>query len=145
DIVGDEQVNSSHVDRAHQRVELEVLNADATAERCMKESPIGIGGCTPSHGVEEGIERVGVVLPSDRRQASPLDDLSAWLDLPDDLQFFAEAIFVDRRQRQAVLRRTNIESSGIDVRHHPLPAAHLDELPWFGASAICLGLPFALN
>ena len=145
DVIGDEQIDASHVDGAHQRVELEVLDADAATEWSLEKSTIGIGGGTPSHGIEERVERVRVVLPRDRRQASPLDDLSARLDLPDDLQFFAEAVLVDRRQRQAVLRRTGIESGGIDVGHHPLTAAHFDELSWLGASAICLRLPFVLD
>lgn len=76
--------------------------------------------------------------PVTEGKASPLDDLSARLDLPDDLQFFAETVLVDRRQRQAVLRRTGIESGGIDVGHHPLTAAHFDELPWLGACAMAV-------
>ena len=145
DVIGDEQIDASHVDGAHQGIELEVLDADAATERSLEKSPIGIGSSTPSHGIEERVERVRVVLPRDRRQASPLDDLSARLDLPDDLKFFAETVLVDRRQRQAVLRCTGIESGCIDVGHHPLTAAHFDELSWLGASAICLRLPFVLD
>ncbi len=76
-VVGDEQVDASHVDGPHQRIELEVLDTDAAAKWSLEESPIGVGGRAPPYGIEEGVERVGVVLPRDRRQARALDDLSA--------------------------------------------------------------------
>jgi hypothetical protein len=58
DVVGDEQIDARHVDGAHQRVELEVLDADAAAERRLEEPTVGVGGCAPAHGVEEGVEHV---------------------------------------------------------------------------------------
>lgn len=57
DVIADEQIDASHVDGAHQRVELEILDADAAAERSLKKSSVSVGGSAPSHGVEEGIER----------------------------------------------------------------------------------------
>src|SRR6218665_619788 len=48
------------------------------------------------HGIEEGVEHARIVLPRDGWQARALDDLSARLDLPDDFQFFAETVLVDR-------------------------------------------------
>jgi hypothetical protein len=95
DVVGDEQIDACHVDGANQRVELEVLDADATSERCLQETSIGIGGGAPTDGIEECFERVRVVLPGNGGQACALDDLCARFDLPDDLQFLAETIFVD--------------------------------------------------
>ena len=88
-IVGDEQVDARHVDGAHQRVELEVLDADTAAERRLEESTIGIGGCAPAHGVEKGFECARIVLPRERGQTRALDDQSTWLDFPDDFQLFA--------------------------------------------------------
>ena len=41
-----------------------------------------------------------------------------------------------------MLGRGDFQTSGIDVGHHPLTTAHLDQLPWLGAGAICLRLPF---
>jgi hypothetical protein len=58
DVVGDEQIDPSHVDGAYQRVELEVFDADATAERCLQETSVGIGGGSPAHSIEEGFEGV---------------------------------------------------------------------------------------
>lgn len=89
DIVGDEQVDARHVDGAHQRVELEVLNADATTERCLGKSPGGHWRLRPAHGAEEGVEHARIVLPRDRRQARALEDLGARLVLPDYFQLFA--------------------------------------------------------
>ena len=58
---------------------------------------VGVGGCTPPHGVEEGVEHARIVLPRDRGQARAFDDLGTRLDFPDDFQFLAETILVDRR------------------------------------------------
>lgn len=44
-----------------------------------------------------------------------------------------------------MLGRSDLQTSGIDVGHHPLTTTHLDELPRLGASAIYLRhlrLPF---
>src|SRR6218665_3191168 len=120
-------------------------DADAAAERRLEKSPVGVGGCTPAHGIEEGVEHARIVLPRDGWQARALDDLSARLDLPDDFQFFAETVLVDRRERHAVLASAGFQSCGIDVGHHPLTTAHLDELPRLGSSAVCLRLPFVLG
>jgi hypothetical protein len=65
DVVGDEQVDSSHVDGANQRVELEVFDAHATAERRLQEPTIGIGGCAPTDGIQEGLKGVRIVLAGD--------------------------------------------------------------------------------
>ena len=93
--VGDEQVDASHVDGAYQRVELEVFDADATTERRLQKSSVGVGCGAPTDCIEKGFQRVRVVLPSDGWQACAFDDLCAGLDLPYDLQFLAEAVLVD--------------------------------------------------
>ena len=58
DVVGDEEVDTSHVDCAYQRVELKVLNADAAPERRLQKSSVSICGGAPSHCIQEGFERV---------------------------------------------------------------------------------------
>ena len=65
DVVGDEQVDPSHVDGANQRVELEVFDADATAERRLQESAVSVGGGSPTHSIQEGIEGVRIILAGD--------------------------------------------------------------------------------
>ncbi|MNE57829.1 hypothetical protein D3C80_1528170 [compost metagenome] len=94
-VIGNQQVDASHVDRAHQRVQLEVLKAHSAAKRCLEKTAIGISSCSPAHGIEKGVQRIRVVLPSDRRQSSTLDDVRPRLDFPDDLELFAQCIFVD--------------------------------------------------
>ncbi|MGB6008126.1 hypothetical protein [Castellaniella sp.] len=84
DVVGNEQVDARHVDGTHQRVELEVFDADAAAERRLEEPTVGVGGRTPAHGIKEGVEDVRIVLPRDRRQPRALYDLGSRFDLPDD-------------------------------------------------------------
>ena len=95
DVVGNEQVDARHIDGTHQRVELEVLDADSAAKRRLEEPTIGIGSSAPAHGVEEGFERVRIVLPRDRGQTRALNDLSTRFDLPDDFQFFAKTVLID--------------------------------------------------
>ena len=56
-----------------------------------------------------------------------------------------KAVLVDGREPHAMLGRDGFQSSGVDVGHHPLATAHLDELPRLGASVICLRLPFVLD
>ena len=108
-VVGDEQVDARHLDRAHHRVELVVLDVDAAAERRLQGPHVGGGGRAPAHGVEEGIESSGRIEAGRSRQRRPLADLRAGLQLPDDLQFLAQGIVLDRRQRDQMLRRLRTE------------------------------------
>ena len=65
DVVGDEQIDAGHVDGAYQWIKLEVLNADAAAERRLQKTSVGIGGGTPANRVEKGFKGVGVILSGD--------------------------------------------------------------------------------
>ena len=60
------------------------------------------------------------------------------LDLPDDLELFAEAVVLDGRQRDEVLwlnehrvERIWRKARALDVGHDPLSAPDLDELTGF--------------
>ena len=103
DVVGDEQIDAGHVDGTHQWVELEVLDADATAKRSLQKASVGIGGSTPTNSVEKGFEGVGVILAGDRRQPRTFDDLRTGLDLPDDFEFLTQAILVNRGESDGIL------------------------------------------
>ena len=103
-VVGDEQVDPWHLDGPHHRVKLVVLDVDAGAEGGLDVLHVGGGGGTPAHGVEEGVELVGRVEAGRFGQGDLLDDLGPRLDLPDDLQFFAQAVVLDRGEREQVLR-----------------------------------------
>ena len=147
DVVGDEQVDPSHVDGANQRVELEVFDADATAERRLQEPAVGVGGRTPTHSIQEGLEGVRVVLARDRRQAGAFDDLRARLDLPDDLEFLAEPILVDGREgHESFVLVSYWQHGRFDISNNPLTPANFDKLTRFRvASGIGLSIPFILT
>src|SRR5690606_34739894 len=87
DVIGDEQIDAGHVNGAYQRVKREVLNTDATAERCLQKPSVRVGGGTPPNRIKKRFEGVGVILASNWRQTCKLNDLRAGLDLPDNFQF----------------------------------------------------------
>ena len=94
-----EQVDPWHLDGPHHRVELVVLDVDARAERRLDVRHVGGGGGPPADGVEEGVEPVGRVEAGRLGQGDLLDDPGPRLELPDDLELFAEAVVLDGRQR----------------------------------------------
>ena len=64
DVIGDEQIDAGHVNGTHQWVELEVLNADATAKRRLQKTSVRVGGGTPANRIKKRVEGVGVILAS---------------------------------------------------------------------------------
>jgi hypothetical protein len=98
----------------------------------------GGGGGAPVHGVEEGVELVGRAEAGRLGQGDLLDDLGPRLDLPYDLQFFAQAVVLDRREGEQVLlaadgglERRRREGAGAHVVDDPLPGADADQLALF--------------
>ena len=65
---------------------------------------VGGGGGPPADGIEEGVEPVGRVEAGRLGQGDLLDDPGPRLELPDDLQFFAQAVVLDGGEREEVLR-----------------------------------------
>ena len=135
-VVGDEQVDPWHLDGPHHRVKLVVLDVDARAERGLDVLQVGGGGGPPAHGIEEGVEPVGGVEAGRLGQGDLLDGLGAGLDLPDDLQLFAEAVVLDRGEGDEVLRLTversqrAIGQGALDhLAHDPLALPDIDQLP----------------
>jgi hypothetical protein len=59
-----------------------------TIERRLQRALIRAGDGAPANSVQERLELCGIVKPvgGDLRQLRALDDLRAWLDLPDDLE-----------------------------------------------------------
>ena len=103
DIVGDEEVGPRHVDRANERIELEVLNTHPAPKRRLQEAPVRIGGRPPPHGIQKRFQPFGIVETRDGRQARPFDYMCTWLHLPNHIDLLAEAVFINGRERQTVL------------------------------------------
>ena len=103
-VVGDQQVDPWHLDRPHHGVKLVVLDVDAGAERCLDVRDVRRGRSAPADGIEKGVKLVGRVEAGRVGQGDLLDDPGPWLQLPNDVQFFAEAVVLDRRQRDEGLR-----------------------------------------
>ena len=94
-VIGDQFVDPWHLDGPHHRVELVVLDVDARAERGLDVLHVGAGGGTPAHCIEEGVQFIGRVKAGRLGQGNLLYDLGPRLDLPDDLQFLAQAVVLD--------------------------------------------------
>ncbi len=106
DVVGDEQVDARHLHRAHDGVELVVLDliplrkgalrrvtsADATAPQRTASRK-----ASRRRGRIEALSRVG--------QGGLLEDARAGLDLPDDDELLAETIVLDGGEGDEVLGR----------------------------------------
>ena len=92
-----------------------------------------------THGVEESIELVGWVEAGGFGQRAFFDDLGPRLDLPDDLQFFAQTVILNGGKGEQVLRAAegglqdrNRQRAGQNVVDDPLPGADADKLALFG-------------
>ena len=104
DVVGDEQVHAGHLERAHDRVELVVLDLDAAPERRLEVLLVGRGDRAPANGVEEGIEPARLVEALRLGKRLLADDAGARLELPDDPQLLAEPVVLDGEELDEVLR-----------------------------------------
>ena len=137
DVVGDQQRGARHPQRAHEGFELVVLDRDAAAKRGLQRLLVGAGDRAPAHGIEERVERRGVVdvLGADRRQLGALDDLRPGLDLPDDLELLARRVVLDRDQGHEVLDLPAVERRlriALHLGDDPLAAADAGELAGLG-------------
>ena len=97
-IVCNQKIRASHVDGADQGIELEVFDSDSASERCWKEPSVRVCCGPPANGIEKCFERFGVVLTTDQWQPGFFDDVRARFNLPDNVDLFTEAVFVDRRK-----------------------------------------------
>ena len=95
DIVGDQQIGARHIDRAHERIQLVVLDADAAAEWCLKITAIRVRRSAPNHRIKEGLKCRGVVQSGHARQSGSLDYMGPGLELPENFDLFAQRVLVD--------------------------------------------------
>ena len=59
----------------------------------------------PSHRIKEGLETHGIIASGDFWQAGPVENASAWLQLPDDLKLFPKRIFIHGNETDQTLSR----------------------------------------
>ena len=103
DVIGDEQVDPWHLQGTHDRVELVVLDRDAAPERRLEGLRSALVTAPQRTASRKASRRRGFVESPTFGQASLLEDPGAWLQLPDDLELFAQPVLVDRRERHQVL------------------------------------------
>lgn len=138
-IVGDKQVDPGHLDRPDDRVKLVVFDLNPRAERGLDVLHVG-GRCRPpADGVQKGVEPLGSVEAGRFGQGDFLNDLGPRLDLPDDLDLLAQAVILDRGERQQVMRRAAGQLHGRERQetrlHHvdyPRARPHLYKLALLG-------------
>ena len=138
-IIGDEQIGAGHLDGAHDRVKLIVLNGNARAEGRLKGAHIGAGNRTPAHRIHKGVEAARSVEAGGLRQRGALNHLGTRLDLPDDLQLLADGVILDGGEGHAVLRGGVVDPKGIGwegalahLGDDVAALAHLDQLAVLG-------------
>ena len=94
-VVGDQQIDPRHGERPDHRIELVFIHLDAAAEWRLQCSVVGLGDSAPAHGIEEGLQALGMVESVGIGQRGFLMHRSAWFHLPDDLKFLAETVVFD--------------------------------------------------
>ncbi len=95
DIVGDQQVDARHLDGAYDRIELVILNSDATTERGLQGAHVGGRDRAPAHGIEEGVQDDGIIEAIGPGQLGPFAYPGSRLQFPDNVQFFAQRVVLD--------------------------------------------------
>ncbi len=138
-VVGDQQVDPRHLDRPDHGVKLVVLDVDARSERRLDVLHVG-GGCgTPADGIEKGVEPVGFVEAAGLGQVDFLQLPGSRLQLPENLEFLAEGVILDRRKRDEVLprgrarfQRRRSKRTRFDAIDDPMAGSDTDQLPLFG-------------
>jgi hypothetical protein len=96
-VVGDQQVDPGHLDSPHHGIKLVVLDFDTGAEWSLDVLEVSGRGRTPSNGIEEGVESVGGIEARGVGQGNLLDDLGTRFEFPNDFQFLAQGVILNRR------------------------------------------------
>jgi hypothetical protein len=129
---------AGHLDCSHYRVELIILDVDATAERGLEHLCVGGRRRSPTYRVQECILPARFVESRECRQRHHVVDLRAGLQLPDDLQFFAQRVVLDGGERDQMLGFAVVKEWGCgertanDIGHQVAPMAYLYKLTLFG-------------
>ena len=103
-VVGDQQVDPGHLDGPDHGVELVVLDVDARAERRLDVPTSAVEAAPQRTASRKASSRSGGSKPVGSGSETFLDDRRPRFDFPDDLQFLAEGVVLDREQGDEVLR-----------------------------------------
>ena len=144
DVVGDQQVDARHLQAAHDRIELVVLDRDAAAERRLQGLDVRIGRGAPADGIEEGIDSTGSSnsptfgSPAFSRMRAPGSSSQiTWSSSPSA----SSSIDDDRHQvlSHAAWIATDARRQPAPMNGHPydpLPSPHLHELTELGSRSV---------
>ena len=141
-IVGEEEVGSGAGEGALERGELVGLDVGAAAERRLDGVIVSAGDRTPTQGVNEGRELVGIIEPGGVdlvRKTTVGQCTAALLKLPHDPELVAEPVLLHRLEGDCVLElRAGVVSSAaskpllLDVDDSPVGSSHGHDLSNFG-------------
>ena len=132
-VVGDQQVDARHLQSAHERVELIVLDLHAAAEGGLEGAHVGGGDRAPAHGVEKGVEHRGRVKTVQVGQVGVVENRGPRLQFPDHLQLLAVGVVLDRRERDQMLGPIRGgQDAGSHIGDDTAQPAHGDQLAGFG-------------
>jgi len=110
DVVRDQQINARHVERAHDGVELVILDRNSGAERRLQCFPVGRRDRTPAHRVQKRGKAARFVetVALRRRKRRTFKEPRIAFELPEDAQFVAQPVVIDGRQRDQMIRTAGI-------------------------------------
>ena len=142
-VVGDQKVDPWHLDRPHDGIKLVVFDVDAGAKRRLDVPHVRRGGCPPADGIEKSVESVGWIKAGRFGQGDLFDDPGTGLELPDDLDFFAQPVIFDGCQRDEGLRVGDpMQTAGrqrarYDFVDDPVAGPNADQLPLLRGAGKC--------
>ena len=84
-VVGNEEVDSGHLNCPHHGIKLIVLDVDAATEGRLDILHVSRRGRTPADGIEKGIEARRIIEARGFGQGNLLNDLRPRFDFPNDL------------------------------------------------------------
>src|SRR5262245_30842961 len=84
DVVGDEQIDPRHRQRAHDWIELVVVDVYAASERGLQRPIVGRRHGTPGDGIKERVEDAGRVVALQGGKLCPVQSRDPRFKLPDD-------------------------------------------------------------
>ena len=127
-VIGDQEVDPWHLDRTYDGIELVVFDVDTGPKWSLDRPQVCRRRSAPADGIEKGVECIGWIDSRWFRQRNLFHNPCTGFQLPNDTEFFSEAIVFHGGQSDQVLRRFQAgtktfrrKSAGGDVCDHPIP------------------------